>query len=146
MFTKVLPNFKLTLRIVGITFILLAISLFSKGLMKSMAQFQVPEIILSSPHYYDALLWVYVHMTVLGVLIVLMASAINTLKYQRYCSLILFIVNLIYTFLDYRSADWALGNALYKGTSSLAPAIIGSITCLLFLQLSIRLWLTKENQ
>ncbi len=68
---SLLPNFKRTFLIVGYTFLVLPISLFSKGLMQSMAQFEVPDLILKSAHYYDAMLWVYVHMMVIGLLILI---------------------------------------------------------------------------
>lgn len=144
MISKLLPNFKATFYIVGITFMLLPLSLFSKGLMKSMAEFKVPNMVLLSAHYFDAILWVYIHMMVLGFLIFFIGHAVTEVAKQKWISLFLFIINCIYTFLDFRSADWTYGNSLYQGDSSLAPAFIGTLTCLLFLQLTLKLWLFKE--
>jgi len=119
---------------------LLPISLFTKGLMASMAEFKVPEIILQSAHYYDAMLWVYVHMMVLGLLIVTIGYSVHDFNKQKWIAALLFVVTAFYVYLDFRSADWVLGNALYKGESSLIPGFIGLVINLLFFQLAIRLF------
>ena len=137
---SLLPNFKRTFLIVGYTFMLLPISLFTKGLMASMAEFNVPELILESAHYYDAMLWVYVHMMVLGLLIVTIGYSVHDFNKQKWIAALLFVVTAFYVYLDFRSADWVLGNALYKGESSLIPGFIGLVVNLLFFQLAIRLF------
>lgn len=124
----------------GYTFMLLPMSLFAKGLMVSMAEFKVPKIILDSAHYYDAILWVYVHMMVIGLLIVIIGYSVNDLNKQKWIAALLFMVTAFYVYLDFRSADWAYGNALYQGESSIIPAIIGLLVNLLFFQLAIRLF------
>lgn len=139
-----LPNFKRTFLIVGYTFIVLALSLFTRGLMNSMAEFKVPELILNSPHYFDAILWVYVHMTVIGLLIITIGYSVDDLNKQKWIATLLFLVTAFYVYLDFRSADWIFGNALYKGESSIIPAIIGLIVNLLFFQLVIRLFISNE--
>ena len=139
------PNFKRTCLIVGYTFMILPLSLFAKGLMVSMAEFKVPEIILESAHYYDAILWVYVHMMVIGLLILIIGYSVNDLNKQKWIALVLFMVTAFYVYLDFRSADWAYGNALYKGQSSIIPAIIGLMVNLLFFQLTIRLFLGNRS-
>ncbi len=133
-------NFKRTCLIVGYTFMLLPMSLFAKGLMVSMAEFKVPEIILDSAHYYDAILWVYVHMMVIGLLILIIGYSVNDLNKQKWIAALLFMVTAFYVYLDFRSADWAYGNALYQGESSIIPAIIGLLVNLLFFQLAMRLF------
>jgi len=143
---SLLPNFKRTLLIVGYTFLVLPISLFSKGLMQSMAQFEVPDLILKSAHYYDAMLWVYVHMMVIGLLILIIGYSVNDLNKQKWIAAVLFIVTGFYFYLDFRSADWAFGNALYKGQSSIIPAIIGLFVNLLFFQLTLRLFLNSKSR
>ncbi len=139
-----LPNFKRTFLIVGYTFIFLALSLFTRGLMNSMAEFKVPELILNSPHYFDAILWVYVHMTVIGLLIITIGYSVDDFNKQKWITTLLFLVTTFYVYLDFRSADWIFGNALYKGESSIIPAIIGLIVNLLFFQLVIRLFISNE--
>ena len=139
-----LPNFKRTFLIVGYTFILLPLSLFTRGLVKSMAEFKVPELILNSSHYFDAILWVYVHMTVIGLLILTIGYSVNDMNKQKWIATLLFLVTAFYVYLDFRSADWVFGNALYKGESSIIPAIIGLLVNLLFFQLVIRLFTSNE--
>ena len=139
------PNFKRTCLIVGYTFMILPLSLFAKGLMVSMAEFKVPEIILESAHYYDAILWVYVHMMVIGLLILIIGYSVNDLNKQKWIAALLFMVTAFYVYLDFRSADWAYGNALYKGESSIIPAIIGLLVNVLFFQLAIRLFLKSHS-
>lgn len=139
-----LPNFKTTFLIVGYTFTLLPFSLFTKGLMKSMAEFKVPEYILNSSHYFDAILWVYVHMTVIGLLILTIGYSVNDINKQKWIATLLFLVTAFYVYLDFRSADWIYGNALYKGESSIIPAIIGLLVNLLFFQLVIRLFTSNK--
>jgi hypothetical protein len=119
---------------------LLPMSLFAKGLMVSMAEFKVPKIILDSAHYYDAILWVYVHMMVIGLLIVIIGYSVNDLNKQKWIAALLFMVTAFYVYLDFRSADWSYGNALYQGESSIIPAIIGLLVNLLFFQLALRLF------
>jgi hypothetical protein len=106
--------------------------------MASMAEFNVPEFLLESAHYYDAMLWVYVHMMVLGLLIVTIGYSVHDFNKQKWIAALLFIVTACYVYLDFRSADWVLGNGLYKGESSLIPGIIGLVINLLFFQLAIR--------
>jgi hypothetical protein len=102
-----------------------------------MSEFKVPEIILNSEHYYDAILWVYVHMIVIGILFVLIGISVQDLNKQKLISVMLFLITSFYTYLDFRSADWAYGNSLYKGESSLAPAIIGLFVNLVFMILML---------
>jgi uncharacterized protein YqgC (DUF456 family) len=114
--------------------------------MVSMAQFEVPDLILKSAHYYDAMLWVYVHMMVIGLLILIIGYSVNDLNKQKWIAALLFIVTGVYFYLDFRSADWAFGNALYKGESSIIPAIIGLFVNLLFFQLTLRLFLNSRSR
>ncbi len=79
-------------------------------------------------------------MMVIGMLIVVIGYSVNDINKQKWISVLLFLVTTFYTYLDFRSADWNLGNALYKGESSIVPAIISLLVNLLFLQLAIRLF------
>ncbi len=134
------PNFKLTYLIVGLVFIILPMGLFMKGLMPSMAEFQVPKSTLDSPHYYDAILWVYVHMVVIGLLILLIGYSVENIGKQKLITIFLFLITIFYTYLDFRSSDSNLGNALYKGESSIVPAFISLFVNFLFLQLLVKMF------
>jgi hypothetical protein len=131
-----LPGFKVSCWIVCILYALLAGSLFARGLMTAMAEYQVPQAQLESPHYYDAIFWVYSHMLVIGLLIGAMGWLVQDGKAQVWLSRLICMVHVYYVVLDFRSSDSALGNALYKGPASIMPAIIGLIVTLLFLHLS----------
>ncbi len=141
---KIQFNFKPSLVFIGTLYIFLAASLFAKGLMKSMSEFEVPEQVLNSPHYFDAIFWVYVHMIVIGLLIILLGISVTDLNKQKWISSILFLVTSFYTYLDFKTADWSYGNALYKGESSLAPAIIGLLVNLVFMILTVVLFKRKS--
>ena len=132
-------NYKSTLISTGILFILLSLSLFTKGLMKSMKQFQVPENLLNSPHYYDSILWVYIHMIVIGILIILLGILVSLKSQQKWVSLLLLILTSIYTFLDFRTSDSFIGNSLYKGAESTIPGFISLTINFAFLLLFIQL-------
>jgi hypothetical protein len=132
-----LPGFKASCLTVCILYILLVGSLFARGLMDSMAEYQVPQAQLDSPYYYDAILWVYSHMLILGLLIGAVGILVKEGKAQLWLSRLICGVHVYYVYLDFRSSDSALGNALYKGPASIMPALIGLTVTLLFLHLSL---------
>lgn len=136
--TRFLPGFKATYITVGVLFVLLASSLFLQGIPAAMEQFNIPTETLNSPHYLDAMLWTYSHMIILGLVITLMGFLAEGDKLKVWMSRLLLGANAYYTFLDFRSSDSALGNGLYEGEASLAPAIIALGITLLFLQLVVR--------
>jgi hypothetical protein len=70
-----------------------------------MAEFKVPFNILNSPPYYDAILWVYVHMTVVGLLILTIGYSVSDISKQKWIATLLFILTAFYVYLDFRSAD-----------------------------------------
>ena len=109
-----------------------------------MSEFGIPEETLNSPHYYDAIFWVYLHMIVIGILNVVLALTVKEHHNQKWVSLLLTLIYTLYTYLDFRSSDSALGNSLYKGEGSIGPAIISLIITLLFLQLTIRLFMKRN--
>lgn len=145
--TRFLPGFKATCLTVGIVDVFLAGSLFVRGLMQSLAEFKVPAEILASPHYFDAMLWVYVHMIVIGLIIGCVGYYADTtnLLLQKRLSMLLFFVHLFYTYLDFRSSDSALGNGLYQGAASVFPALVSLMLTLLFLQLVVMLHRGQKN-
>lgn len=142
---ELLPNFRKTFLITGYSYLILALGLFNKGLLRSMAEFQVPQQVINSAHYYDALIWIYVHMAVIGILILLIGYSVTDIKQQKIISLSTLFITLFYTYLDTRTADWAFGNSLYKGSASIIPAIIGLLVNILMLQLVLRLFAKKDE-
>lgn len=126
--------------LVGTLLVLTSLSIFLNGIVVSMAGFNVPTTILHSSHYQDAISWVYIHMISIGILLILLGFAVKDVVLQKWVSLVLFVILLIYTILDFKTSDSALGNGLYKGDASLIPAIMSLLLCLIFLQVSIRLF------
>jgi Na+-transporting methylmalonyl-CoA/oxaloacetate decarboxylase gamma subunit len=133
-------GFKYTFACVGIVFMFLSFSLYAKGFMESMAIYQVPAPILTSEHYYDAIVWVYTHMFFIGVILVAMGFSVTEMEKQKWVALLITFITAVYTFLDFRTSDSALGNGLYKGEGSVFPAFISAVTCLLFLRVCILLF------
>ena len=132
---RFLPGFKACCLTVCVLYVFLAGSLFIKGLMTSMIDFQVPPQILASPHYYDAMLWVYSHMIVLGLIIGTVGLLGKDHRLKKWMAWLLLIVHSYYTYLDFRTSDSSLGNGLYKGEGSVIPGFICLFITLLFLQL-----------
>ncbi|GAB2785964.1 hypothetical protein GCM10027275_32990 [Rhabdobacter roseus] len=135
-YRRFLPGFRACCLTVGTLYVFLAGSLFAQGLMESMGTFKVPEATLASPHYYDAIAWVYTHMIVLGLLIGCVGYYAESLRQKRAFSRLLFVVHGYYTYLDFRTSDSALGNGLYQGPGSVFPALISLVFTLVFLYLS----------
>jgi hypothetical protein len=132
-----LPGFKTTYLTVGILYVLMAGSLFLRGLMNSMREFKVPEIILQSPYYYDSIYWVYTHMMMIGLILCVTGLYASEPKLKKGLSVLLFLVHVYYTYLDFRTSDSVLGNGLYQGPASLFPAVITLCITILFLHLSL---------
>ncbi len=131
-----LPSFKASCLIVCGLYIFLTGGLFAQGLMTAMAGYEVPQLQLDSPHYFDAILWVYVEMLILGLLIGGMGMWVTEGKAQVWLARLICGAHVVFTFMDVRSSDSPLGNALYKTLASIIPAIVCLVVTLLFLHLS----------
>lgn len=102
-----------------------------------MADFEVPEVVLQSPHYQDAITWVYLHMLIIGLLIGTLGILAKSPALRMGISRFFLLAHLVYTFLDFRSADWSMGTGLYQGEGSLIPAFMAAFMTLFFLHLSL---------
>lgn len=118
-----IPAFKPSLITVGVLYVLMAASILLQGISASMAPFGVPAETLASPHYVDAMTWVYTHMLIIGVLIGLVGAKSREVGFQRTFVRACFAAHLVYLFLDLRTSDTVFGNALYQGGASAIPAI-----------------------
>lgn len=107
-----------------------------RGATASLEEFEIPQEILSSAHFIDAIYWVYVHQLAVGLMIALVGWFAESPTLKRHFSRLMLLVNGTYAFMDLRSSDSLVGNSLYKGPTSLAPAIIASICTLIFLYLT----------
>jgi hypothetical protein len=128
--------FKYGCLFVGVLYVLMASSILGRGVESSMAPFGVPDSTIESPHYSDAITWVYVHMLVLGIVIGTVGWFAESLRFQQAFSVVLFLVHLLYLYLDLRTSDTALGNGLYKGPESAIPALIVAVVLVVFAVLS----------
>lgn len=135
--------FKTTSIVVGLIMSLLAISLFAKGLLLTMSEYGVPPELINAPHYIDAITWVYIHMAVIGLLILIFGYTVTETSKQKWVSLVLTLILAIYTYLDFAHSDSVVGNALYKGSQSIAPAVISLLLMLAYLRLTIKLFRSK---
>lgn len=133
---NLIPGFRATCLIVGTLNILLAGSMFAKGVMNGMAEFNIPQHLLGSPHYDDAMSWVFLHMGMIGVLIICLGVLAENPAKQVWVARVLVLMHCVYAFLDVQTSDNYFGNALYQGPRSVIPVIIDLLYILLFLRLS----------
>ena len=132
-----LPGFRATcLTLCGI-YVFLAGSILLRGPMVAMADYQVPAETLASPHYADAMRWVFLHMTVIGLTIGVVGWFAEGVRIQRAFARLMLAAQLVYATLDVRTADWPLGNALYKGTGSLGPVVVEALALVLWARLNL---------
>jgi len=132
-----LPGFRASCLTLAIVYVLLAGSILLRGPMVAMAGYGVPPSTLASPHYADAMFWVFLHMTVIGLAIGVVGWFAEEARLQRAFARFMLAAICVYTFLDVRTADWPLGNALYKGTGSLGPVIVDVLAIVLWLRLNL---------
>jgi hypothetical protein len=132
-----LPGFRATCLTISAIYVLLAGSILARGPMKAMADYAVPAQTLASPHYADAMFWVFLHMLVIGLVIGVVGWFAEGVRLQRAFARLMLAAILVYFFLDVRSADWALGDGLYKGPGSLGPVVVGALSILLWARLNL---------
>lgn len=131
-----LPGFRRTCLGVCGLYALFAGGVLLRGAEASMAEFEVPAAVLTSPHYADAIRWVYVHMLVLGLVVGLVGARADDPRLQRDFSRLMFAASAVYTCLDLRASDSPLGEALYRGPGSLIPVLVCLLTTVLFARLA----------
>jgi hypothetical protein len=131
-----LPGFEASFLTTGVLYVLMGGSILVRGTRASMAPFGVPEATLASPHYDDAIFWVYSHMVVLGVLMAVVGLTAEGDRLKLWFSRALFAAHVYYTVLDVRASDSVLGTALYQGPASIFPAVVGFVVTVLLAHLS----------
>jgi hypothetical protein len=132
-----LPGFRATCLTLGSLYVFLAGSILVRGPTTAMADYAVPPETLASPHYADAAFWIFLHMTMLGLINVVVGWFAEGVRLQRAFVRLWLVAQLGYLFLDVRAADWALGTALYKGPGSLGPVVVGVFAVVLWLRLNL---------
>ena len=135
---QTLPGYRRTLTAVGATFVLLGGSMLVRGSRAAMTPFGVPEQTLASPHFADFFHFLFVHMAVLGIILVLLGRLVLEGRSQRLVARVLLVLQVHYTWLDVRTSDSPLGNHLYQGPGSLGPVVVDVLVLLAYLVLSVR--------
>ncbi|HEV7348388.1 hypothetical protein [Telluribacter sp.] len=144
--TKFLPGFKATCITVGTLDMFLASTMLVGGVMNEMAEFNVPTNLLASPHYHDAMFWVFLHMFMIGGLIMMLGILAENPVKQVWVARALVLMHSVYFFLDIRTSDNYFGNALYQGPGSVVPVFIDLFYILLFLRLSFSAPVKKPEE
>jgi hypothetical protein len=132
-----LPGFRASCLTLAGIYVLLAGSILVRGPTVAMADYGVPGETLASPHYADAMRWVFLHMTVIGLIIGVIGWFAEGVRLQRAFARLMLGALLVYTTLDVRTADWSLGSALYKGTGSLGPIVVDVLALVVWARLSL---------
>lgn len=131
-----LPGFRATFLGVGTLFMILAGMELAQGVTASLAGFGVPEAVLTAPHYQDAMIWVFTHMLVFGLIIAAAGYFVEGGRARRGLARVLIASVAVFTVLDLRTSDSPLGNGLYAGVRSLVPPMIELVVLLLLTHLS----------
>jgi hypothetical protein len=132
-----LPGFKVTCVVICVLYVLLGGSVLARGGAASLEEFGIPEATLVSPHYADAIWWVYTHMIVLGLMIGVVGLFGKGVQLQRWFARLMLAAHVYYVFLDVRTSDSLLGTGLYQGPTSIVPAVIAFGVMLSFAHLSV---------
>jgi hypothetical protein len=122
--------------VIGAAYVLLALSTLLQGAAQVLAPFGVPEQVMAAPHFLDFFHFLFVHMAVLGVLIILLGQLVTTARKQRLVARVLLLVEVHYLYLDLRTSTW--GSGLYAHDKSLVPVFIDLVVALCLLYLSVR--------
>lgn len=130
--------FRVTFIAVGGVEVFFGVLSLIQGPKQIMSQFGIPGQVVHSPHYIDAMTWVFLHMTFLGATIVALGSLARERLLQKCLTWLFLMFHFVYALLDVRASDNPLGTALYQGTSSLLPATVSCMSFLLFLNLALR--------
>lgn len=132
-----LPHFRSTCLGVGAVFVLIASGELLQGVSRALDGFGVPPHVLASAHYHDAMVWVFVHMLVKGLIIAVVGHYAQGERLRRAFARVMVVAMAIFAMLDIRTSDSPLGNGLYAGARSLVPPIMGLIILALFLHLAL---------
>jgi uncharacterized BrkB/YihY/UPF0761 family membrane protein len=103
-----------------------------------MEEYGVPGETLTSPHYQDAINWVYLHTLVLAAVIGVVGWFAREPALKVWFSRLMVGAHLVYAALDFGHSDSALGNGLYRGDASVVPGIVAVVVLLLFVGPSVR--------
>ena len=130
--------FRATFIGVGSVELFFALLTMLQGPSKMMSQFGIPEAVISSPYYQDAMFWVILHMSFIGVTNIALGVTVRDAMAQRWLPRIFVLFHCVYTYLDIRASDSPLGTGLYQGAASLVTPVIGCTLLVAMLHLALR--------
>lgn len=133
-----IPRFRTTCLLVAPLYAMVGAGILIRGAAETMADYGVPGPTLASPHYADAINWVYLHTLVLAMVIGVVGWFAREPALKLWFSRVMVAANVVYAALDFGHSDSSVGNGLYEGDASLAPGFMALATLLLFLGPSIR--------
>lgn len=133
-----IPRFRTACLIVAGLYGLVGAGILLQGAAAAMEPYGVPAETLASPHYVDAINWVYLHTLVLAVVTGVVGWLAREPALKLWFARVMLGANLVYGALDFGHSDSPLGNALYKGDGSVVPGLMVVVILLLFLGPAIR--------
>jgi hypothetical protein len=123
--------FKPILTTVGVLYLLLASSMLVRG-AGLMRDFEVPEVVVTSPVFADFFSFFYQLMAFLGVLTLVFSRVVTERSGQLLVARVFCVANVLITMRDLSTSDSALGNHLYKGQATLMPVVIDVLLTVAF--------------
>ena len=108
-----LPRFRATCLGIGGLFVLLGASQLAQGIPAAMAGFGIPDVVLASAHYQDAMAWVFVHLLMKGLTIATMGYFLEGARSQRAFARLMVVSVAVFTAMDLHTSDSVIGNGLY---------------------------------
>jgi len=131
-----MPNFRWACLVAGCLYILIGASILIQG-VAAMEPFGVPAETLASPHYADAITWVYLHQTVVGGMLVVAGWKAKDPGFKLWFARVALVAHGAYAALDFGHSE-PVGNGLYEGPASVAPGILVAIMLVLFIRPALR--------
>ena len=127
--------FRATFIGVGSVELFFAVLTMWQGPSKVMSQFGIPDAVIGSPHYQDAMFWVILHMSFIGVITIALGLTVRDVVAQLWLPRIFVLFHCVYAYLDIRASDSPLGTGLYQGTASLVTPVISCTLLMAMLHL-----------
>lgn len=123
---------------IGALEVFFAFSTMLQGVSKLMSQFGIPDAVVSSPHYQDAMFWVVLHMGNIGIISISLGLLLKDPRAQLWFPRIFVLFHSVYAYLDIRASDSPFGTGLYQGPASLLIPIISCMMLAAMLHLAVR--------
>lgn len=130
--------FRGTFTAIGSVEVFFALLTMLQGPSQVMSQFGIPEAVVASPHYLDAMFWVVLHMCFIGLISVSIGQMVTGRRAQKWFPRIFVLFHATYAYLDIRASDSVLGTGLYQGPVSLVTPVISCTLLLAMLHLAVR--------